>query len=247
MLRFVAILAATTPSFLSFLLPGRSCGWFAYEVPEPSLTEIVVWEAAGLATAFLPVVLALLALWAPRWFRPAGAFAAAAALVLKTLTTIVPYTSPCGEVRGEWEVPLCHAVALTALLLTRAEPPAPRLRAAFWSGVLLLAVGQSHLLTEAAGCRPELKGTWALAHYHLLNAETAQVWIALATIGAVLAGHRVAPFLGLAFLVPALFQPAAWYLSGAAHDCSSILELVGWPYLLAGVLALCSRLPRQAQ
>ncbi|MFI7135751.1 hypothetical protein ACIBQ1_59610 [Nonomuraea sp. NPDC050153] len=41
--------------------------------------------------------------------------------------------------------------------------------------------------------------------------------------------------------MPALFQPAAWLLSNAPHNCSSPLELFDWPYLIAGVLALASR------
>ncbi|NJP94183.1 hypothetical protein HCN51_32915 [Nonomuraea sp. FMUSA5-5] len=62
-----------------------------------------------------------------------------------------------------------------------------------------------------------------------------------------LAGHRAAPFLGLVLLVPALYMPVAWFLSGAGHGCSSTLALFNWPYLVAGLLALGSRLPRQAQ
>ncbi|GAA2210528.1 hypothetical protein GCM10009850_059870 [Nonomuraea monospora] len=254
MIRLLAILAATAPSLLSILLPAQKyCGWFAYEVASPTPLQAAVWWAAGHAATLLPVVLALLALWVPRWFPPAGAIAAAAASVLSALTLVVPYQTPCGPQHGEWSLTACHVVAVVALLLTRPEQRVPRLRAAIWSGVVLLVLGRAlvrnYFLSGEAGCYADLNDMWALAFYRLDTAEGVYAWVAVAAIGAVFAERRAAPFLGLVLLVPALFEPVAWFLSGAAHNCSSALELFGWPYLIAGVLALLShaRLTRQPQ
>ncbi|TMR94919.1 hypothetical protein [Nonomuraea basaltis] len=244
MFRALAILAATAPQFLSILML-EDCGYFAYEVMEPSPLEIVVWRTAGYASTLLPLVLAFLALWAPRKFPKVGAICAAVTLVLNALTLLVPYTIPCGQTSGELLVVACHAVAVMALLRTRPGHQLPRLRAAVWSAVVLLVLGRalarSYSSTGIVGCWADLKGTWALTAYHLDTAEGLYIWVGLAAIGAVLAPHPSAPFVGLALLVPALFHPVAWFVSSAQHGCSSTFELFAWPHLIAGVLALLSQ------
>ncbi|MFE0152343.1 hypothetical protein ACFWY5_34730 [Nonomuraea sp. NPDC059007] len=246
MFRALAILAATAPQFLSILML-EDCGYFAYEVMEPSPLEIVVWLTAGYASTLLPIVLAFLALWAPRRFPKAGAICAAVTLVLNALTLVLPDTTPCGQKSSVWIVLACHAVAATALLRTRPGPQLPRPRAAVWSAVVLLVLGRALARNFSSdgivGCWADLKGTWALTALHLDTAEALYIWVGLAAIGAVLAPHPSAPFVGLALLVPALFHPVAWLLSSAPLDCSSPWGLFGWPHLIAGALALLSQVP----
>ncbi|MFD0469274.1 hypothetical protein ACFQ0B_13860 [Nonomuraea thailandensis] len=198
------------------------------------------------------MVLAFLALWAPRWLPKAGAIAAAVTLAANALTFAVPYASPCAAPAGLWVPVICSAAALVALLLSRPEPPLPGRLAALWSAVVLLALGQTLVRTftgEDFTCWADLTGDWALVQMRLDTAQHLHHWVSVAAIGAVLARRRAAPFLGLVLLVPALYMPAAWFLSGAGHGCSSTLALFTWPYLLAGVLALLSavRLTRQPQ
>lgn len=111
--------------------------------------------------------------------------------------------------------------------------------------VLGRALARNYSSDGIVGCWAELQGTWALTAYHLDTAEALYIWVCLAAIGAVLAAHPGAPFVGLALLVPALFHPVAWLLSSAPHGCSSTFELFAWPHLIAGALALLSqaRLP----
>ncbi|MGW3349906.1 hypothetical protein ACWDA3_41970 [Nonomuraea rubra] len=251
MLRLLAILAATAPSFLSaFMLV--ECGYFAYEVTQPAPSAVAVWSTARYASELLPIVLAFLALWAPLWFRVGGAIAAAVTLAANALTFAVPYTSPCGTPPALWLPVVCAAAVLAASLLSRPEPPPPRRQAALWSAVVLLALAQTlarNTPTSDVGCYADMKGTWALAFYHLDTAHGLYYWVSVAAIGAVLSRHRAAWLCGLVLLVPALFEPAAWLLSDAPHNCSSTLALFNWPYLLAGVLALltATRLARQPQ
>jgi hypothetical protein len=244
MFRVLAIVAATAPQLLSILML-EDCGWFAYEVMEPSPLEVAVWRTAGYASMLLPLVLAFLALWAPRQFPKGGAIFAAVTLALNALTLVVPYTTPCSQKSGEWLVVACHAVAVVALLRTRPGQQLPRPRAAVWSAVVLLVLGQALARNYSSdgivGCWAELQGNWALTAYHLDTAEALYIWVGLAAIGAVMAAHPGAPFVGLVLLVPALFHPVAWFLSSAPHDCASTFELFAWPHLIAGVLALLSR------
>ncbi|GAA3710875.1 hypothetical protein GCM10022224_090400 [Nonomuraea antimicrobica] len=248
MFRALAVLAAAAPQLLSIFML-ESCGWFAYEVMEPGPLEIAVWRTAGYASLLLPLVLAFLALWTPRRFRTVGTIFAAVTLALNALTLVVPYTTPCGRKSGEWLVVACHAVAVVALLRTRPGQQVPRPRAAVWSAVVLLVLGRAlvrnHSSDGAVGCWADLQGTWAQTMIHLDTAEALYIWVCLAAVGAVLATHRSAPFVGLVLLVPGLFQPIAWVVSDATHGCSSTFELFAWPYLIAGALALLSqaRLP----
>ncbi|MEV0620459.1 hypothetical protein AB0I81_44555 [Nonomuraea sp. NPDC050404] len=221
----------------------REFGWFAYEPPQPDPLEVAVAMVARYAMDLLPVVLAFLALWAPRRLPKVGAAAAALALVCSALLLTTDWETDA------WVIMSCHAVTVVALLRTRAEQGVPRQRAVVWSVVVLLAVGQTLVRTYAydsgvLACWSQLKGTWALAAMHLDTAHFSSYWLSVAAIGAVLAGHRGAPFFGLVLLVPALFHPVAWYLSGSGHTCSSTLALFDWPFLIAGVLALLSHVRR---
>ncbi|MEV1000149.1 hypothetical protein [Nonomuraea sp. NPDC050202] len=249
MFRLVAILAATAPNFLSIFML-QSFGWFAYEPPQPDALESAVAMAHAYATAYLPVVLAFLALWAPRWFATAGTIAAAGTLLATVVNVVVVGTGSFGPQMG---IALaCEAIAVAALLRARPERRVPWPRAVIWSAVVLLALVRTlarNTPSSDPGCWADMKGTWALAFYHLDTAHGLYYWVSLAAIGAVLSQHRAASLCGLALLVPALFQPAAWLLSDAPHNCSSALELFDWPYLVAGVLALLShvRLTRQTQ
>ncbi|MEV0827140.1 hypothetical protein [Nonomuraea rubra] len=115
-----------------------------------------------------------------------------------------------------------------------------------------LALGQTLARTftgEDLTCWANLTGYWATVQIRLDTAQYLHYWVGVASIGAVLARHRAAPLLGLVLLVPALYMPVAWFLSGVEHSCSSTLALFNWPYLLAGVLALltATRLTRQPQ
>ncbi|RVX41697.1 hypothetical protein EDD27_4262 [Nonomuraea polychroma] len=251
MFRLLAMLAAVTPALLSAVIPGESCGWFAYKVPEPSTLETVVWRSAGWAMDLLPVALALLALWWPRRFPVLGAAAAATALLLSALTLAVPYTTPCGPMRAEWLFALCPAVVLIACLLARREQPhrpPHRVTAAAWTAVLVITFVRGILATlpvssgEDVGCMAELKDTLALAHLHLFTAEAVGVWVAVAAAGAVLTGRRAAPAAGLLLLVPALFEPVAQLASSAPHTCAGAAELISLPYLIAAVLAVAGEL-----
>ncbi|MEV4018189.1 hypothetical protein AB0J35_47600 [Nonomuraea angiospora] len=240
MFRLLAILAATAPTFLSILML-RSFGWFGHE-PPPDPLELAIGVAYGYATDYLPVLLAFLALWVPRWLPKVGAIAAAVALVLTVSTLVVSGTGGFGPQFGS--ILACQAIAVVALLRTRPEQRVPWPRAIIWSAVVLLALGRTlarNTPTSDFGCYADMKGTWAPAFYHLDTAHGLYYWVASAAIGAVLSGYRAAPLCGLVLLVPALFQPAAWLLSSAPHNCSSPLELFDWPYLIAGVLALTSR------
>ncbi|SDI87287.1 hypothetical protein SAMN05421869_107323 [Nonomuraea jiangxiensis] len=248
MFRALAILAATAPLLLS-ILTLESCGYFAYQVMEPSALETAVWQSAGYASTLLPLILAFLALWAPRQFPKVGAICAAVTLALNALTLVIPYTSPCGQRSGEWLVVACHAVAVVALLRTRPGHQLPRPRAALWSAVVLLVLGQAlarrYFSDVFVGCWADLRGSWAQTAIHLDTAGALYIWVGLAAVGAVLAAHPSAPLVGLALLVPGLFHPVAWFLSSAPHGCSSTLDLFGWPHVIAGALALLShaRLP----
>ncbi|MFG6198672.1 hypothetical protein [Nonomuraea sp. JJY05] len=247
MLRALAILAATAP-LLSSILRLESCGWFSYKVMEPGPLEIAVWWSAGYASTLLPLVLAFLALWAPRQFPKVGAIFAAATLALHALTLVVPSTTPCGQKSGEWYVMACYAVAAIALLRTRPGHRLPIPRAAAWSAVVLLVLGRAldrnYSSDGIVGCWAQLRGTWAQTQIHLDTAEALYIWVCLAAIGAVLAAHASASLVGLVLLVPGLFQPVAWFLSSAAHECSNTLDLFAWPHLVAGALALlAARLP----
>ncbi|GAA2874933.1 hypothetical protein [Nonomuraea rubra] len=59
MLRLLAILAATAPSFLSAFMIVE-CGYFAYEATQPAPSAAAVWSTAGYTSELLPGVLALL-------------------------------------------------------------------------------------------------------------------------------------------------------------------------------------------
>ncbi|MEU8106208.1 hypothetical protein AB0C18_21025 [Nonomuraea muscovyensis] len=241
MLRLLAILAATAPTFLSVLML-RSFGWFGHEPPQPDPLELAIGVAHGYATDYLPVLLAFLALWRPRWLPKVGAIAAAVALVLTVSTLVASGTGGFGPQFGS--ILACQAIAVAAFLRTRPEQRVPWPRAVIWSAVVLLALVQTlarNTPTSDVGCYADTKGTWALAFYHLDTAHGLYYWVSAAAIGAVLSGYRAAPLCGLVLLVPALFEPAAWLLSDAPHNCSSTLELVDWPYLIAGVSALSSR------
>ncbi|WP_101790941.1 hypothetical protein [Nonomuraea indica] len=91
MFRLLAILAATAPAFLSLLML-HSYGWFGHEPPQPGPLQLAIGTAHGYATDYLPVLLAFLALWAPRWLPRTGALAAAVALVL-TVATAARYAA----------------------------------------------------------------------------------------------------------------------------------------------------------
>ncbi|MFG3437364.1 hypothetical protein ACGF0J_08980 [Nonomuraea sp. NPDC047897] len=241
MTRHLAILAATAPTFLSLLMI-HSYGGFGYERPQPDPLRLAIGTAHGYATAYLPVLLAFLALWVPRWLPRAGATAAAVALALTVASLAVFGTGGFGPQFGA--VLACQAVAVVAFLRTRPERRAPWPRAVIWSAVVLLALVQTlarNTPSSDVGCYADTKGTWALAFYHLDTAHGLYCWVAAAAIGAVLFAYRAAPLCGLVLLVPALFEPAAWLLSDAPHNCSSALELVDGPYLLAAVLAVSSR------
>lgn len=245
--RALAILAATAPQ-LSSILRLQECGWFAYNVPEPGPLEVAVWWASANASKLLPLVLAFLALWAPRQFPKIGAIFAALTTALNALPLVVPYTGPCGRTSGEWLVVACYALATVLLLRTRPGHRLPRARAAVWSVVVLLVLGRALARNYSSdgivGCWAMLQGTWAQIQIHLDLAEALYGWVCVAAAGAVLAAHRSASLVGLVLLVPALFQPVAWLLSAASHDCSSAFALVAWPHLIAGALALlAARLP----
>jgi hypothetical protein len=256
MFRLVATLAAVTPALLSAVIPGQGCGWFAYtpaavELPGPGPLATVVWDGAGWAVDLLPVALAWLALWWPRRFPVLGAAAAATTLLLSALTLAVPYTTPCGPARGEWLFALCPAAVLIACLLARREHPRRpphRVTAAAWTAVLIITSVREVLATlplssgDDIGCMAELKGTWALAHLHFSTAEAVGVWVAVAAVGAVLAGRRAAPAAGLVLLVPALFEPVAQVASSAPHTCAGAAELISLPYLIAAVLGVAGEL-----
>ncbi|MFI6291236.1 hypothetical protein ACIBEJ_06585 [Nonomuraea sp. NPDC050790] len=246
MFRVLAILAATAPQLLSLFFMLESCGGFFYAMAEPDPLEIAVGRSAGYASTLLPLVLAFLALWAPRQFPKVGAIFAAVTLALNALTLAVPYATPCGQTGGAWLPLVCHAISVVALLRTRPGQPVPRPRAAMWSAALLLvlsrALVRNHSSDGIVGCWPDLRGTWALAQMHLDTAEALYVWVCVVAIGAVLAVHRIAPFVGLALLVPGLFPLIAWLTSSSeTHGCPSTFDLLPWPHLIAGALALLSR------
>ncbi|WP_327588437.1 hypothetical protein OHA25_16465 [Nonomuraea sp. NBC_00507] len=246
MFRLLAILAAAAPAVLSVLIPGESCGYFGYRLPEPGLLETVVWQSASWGMTLLPVALALLALWVPRRFPVLGAFVAIAVFVLTALTIAVPYTSICGQRRGDGLLSACMAVVVIALLLARRERPlsVPRVSAAVWTVVLLIVLGRMLIATMPVSssddpfCGAHLRETWALAQMHLYTGEAVGIWVAVAAIGAVLGGSGAALAAGLVLLIPAVFEPVAWFVSSAPHDCSGILELITWPYLVAAVLGV---------
>ncbi|WP_187415081.1 hypothetical protein [Nonomuraea sp. PA05] len=260
MFRLLAVSAAVTPAVLSVLIPGESCGYFAYTplseaLPRPSALATVVWTLGGWSAELLPVALALLALWLPRRFAVLGASASAAVLVLGALTIVIPYTTLCGSQRGEWPVLLCYAAALTACLLDRADRrprrPARRANAAAWTAVLFIAAGRDLAATmplsstEVLGCHAPLEDTWALVQMHLFTAEAVGVWVGVAAIGAVLAPGPAALSAAVVLLVPALYEPVAQLASSAPHDCSGSLELIGWSYVGAAALgAVGSLAPR---
>lgn len=250
MFRLLGALAAVAPALLSALIPGETCGHFGYELPEPGLTETVVWEGAWWAVTLLPVALALLALWVPRRLPVLGAVLAAVALVLTSLRVVVPYNGICGRQQGDWIVPVCTAIVLAALLLSRRERrhAVPWTAASMWSVVLLIVLAR--MLTAGSsgddlGCWATLQGTWALVQMHFFTAEAVGVWVGVAAVGAVLAGKRAAWVLGLVLLVPALYEPMAQVVSSAPHDCSGLLELIAWPYLVAGLLGVAAAVFRR--
>ncbi|MBF8186244.1 hypothetical protein ITP53_10900 [Nonomuraea sp. K274] len=218
-------------------------------MPEPSLLETVVWDSAAWAVTLLPLVLALLALWVPRWFPVLGAFVATVVLVLTVLTIVVPYTGICGRQQGEWLLSACVAVVVIALLLARRERAhlVPRMTAAIWSVVLIILFGRMVVATmpvssgDDLGCWMSLQGVWALAQMHLFTVEAVGVWVGVAAVGAVLTGGRAAPVASLMLLIPALFEPVAQVVSSAPHDCSGLLALITWPYLVAAVLGVAVR------
>jgi hypothetical protein len=244
MFRLLAILAATTPALLGSVLEGESCGYFTYAPPEPSPAAVVVWNGVGWATTLQPVVLALLALWTPRRLPVLGAGMAALTLVLSGLTFVVPYNGICGLTEGSYLWTAIQVVVLVALLLARRDlvRPVPRVLAIGWTTALLITLVLSQMAHMPAssdpGCYADVTGGWAETWMRLMTAESVGLWTGVAAVGAVLAGYRGAPFLGLVLLVPGLFEPVAWYLSGAGHDCSSVLELFDWPYLIAAALML---------
>ncbi|MGI5292646.1 hypothetical protein ACQEVF_56375 [Nonomuraea polychroma] len=271
MFRLLAMLAAVTPAVLSLLIPGESCGYFAYtplsdELPGPTALATVVWTAGGWGATLLPVVLALLALWLPSRFPVLGASASAAVLVLGVLSILIPYTTPCGQQRGEWLLLLCYAAALTACLLDRKNlvnrigflnhiglldregrrprRPARRATAAAWTAVLFIAFGRDLAATmpisstEDLGCYANLKDTWALVQMHLFTAEAVGVWVGVAAIGAVLVQGPAALSAALTLLIPALYEPVAQLASSAPHNCSGTLELITWPYVVAAALGV---------
>ncbi|GAA2208112.1 hypothetical protein GCM10009850_035700 [Nonomuraea monospora] len=257
MFRLLAMLAAVTPAVSSVLIPGESCGYFAYtplsvELPQPSAPAAIVWTLGGWSADYLPVALALLALWLPRRFAVLGASASAAVLVLGALTVVIPYTTLCGSQRGEWLVLLCYAAALTACLLDRVDHrprrPARRATAAAWTAVLFIAVGRDLAATMPIssagdlGCYASLQDTWALVQMHLLTAEATGVWVGVAAVGAVLAPGPAALSAALVLLVPALYEPVAQFASSAPHNCSGGLELVSWFYVGAAALGVAGSL-----
>ncbi|WP_188195166.1 hypothetical protein [Nonomuraea sp. SYSU D8015] len=267
MFRLLAVLAAVTPAVLSLLTPGESCGYFAYtpaahEFPGPSVPATVVWTTGGWGADLLPMVLAMLALWAPRRFPVLGASMSAAVLLLGALTIVIPYTSPCGPQSGEWPLLLCYAIAIVACLLDRDDlrnrigfpdrlarvpgRPVRRATALAWTAVLFTAFGLDLAATmpvsstEDLGCHAELKDTWALVQMHLFTAEAVGVWVGVAAIGAVLVRGPAALSAALALLVPALYEPAAQLASSAPHGCSGTLELIAWPYGAAAALGVAA-------
>ncbi|MFG1616027.1 hypothetical protein ACGFI3_24965 [Nonomuraea wenchangensis] len=259
MFRLLAMLAAVAPAVLSVLIPGESCGWFAYTplseaLPGPGALQTVVWTLGEWSAKLLPVALALLALWLPRRFAVLGASLSAAVLVLGALTVVIPYPTPCGPQRGEWLLLLCYAAALTACLLDRADRrphrPARRATAAAWTAVLFIAVGLDlaatmpvSSTTEDLGCYANLEDTWALVQMHLFTAEAAGVWVGVAAVGAVLAPGPAALSAALVLLVPGLYEPVAQLASSSAtSNCSGGLELISWSYVAAAALGVVGSL-----
>ncbi|MET8991468.1 hypothetical protein ABZW49_38960 [Nonomuraea wenchangensis] len=258
MFRLLAVLAAVTPAVLSMLIPGESCGYFAYTplseaLPRPSVLPTVVWTLGEWSAELLPVALALLALWLPRRFAVLGASASAAVLVLGALTIVIPYTTPCGPQRGEWLLLLCYAAALTACLLDRVDrrprrPPARRATAAAWTAVLLIAVGHDLAATmpisstKDLGCYADRTDIWELAQMHLFTAETVGAWVGVGAVGAVLAPGPAALCAALVLLVPALYEPVAQLASSAPPGCSGSLELISWSYVAAAALGVVGSL-----
>ncbi|MEU8107476.1 hypothetical protein ACWGH8_38825 [Nonomuraea muscovyensis] len=140
MFRLLAILAAAAPSFLLSLHPGTFCGWAPATWPEPTPLRAAIWDSALWTVPVLPAALALLAIWAPRRFPVLGAITAAVSLAINAPTLVIPYTTPCGPQLAPWMSLVCQAVVVVALLLARGERRAPlsRLRAACWTGIVLI-------------------------------------------------------------------------------------------------------------
>ncbi|MFG3437365.1 hypothetical protein ACGF0J_08985 [Nonomuraea sp. NPDC047897] len=253
MFRLLAILAAAAPSVLLSLHSGVSCGWAPAAWPEPAPLRAAIWDAALWTVPALPAVLALLAVWAPRRFPVLGAITAAVSLAINASTLVIPHPSPCGPQLAPWMPLLCQAVVVVALLSARGERQAalPRLRALCWTGVVLIpfagttsAVLISTRSGSLPGCSAQLAGPWAEAADYLSRATDAGIPISMAAIGAVLGGRVTGSVLAVVLLVPALFEPVAQLVTSAPHDCSTVLGLVGWPYLVAAAPALATRRDR---
>ncbi|GAA1768739.1 hypothetical protein [Nonomuraea bangladeshensis] len=244
MFRLLAVLAAVTPAVLASVIPGETCGYFGYRMPEPSALAVVVYSAAGWAADLLPVALALAGLWLPRRFPVLGAAASGLVLLLGGLTYLVPYVSICGTTQGLGLVTGCAAAATAACLLARRDAGPRRVPAAVaaaWTTVIGLALARSFTLwgpDAYLGCFPDLTDEWASWWMRLDTSERLGLWVAVAALGAILVSGRGATAAAVALLVPALYTPLATVLSGAAHDCSSLTELVVWPYVAAAVIGV---------
>ncbi|MFK4037854.1 hypothetical protein ACI2LC_18855 [Nonomuraea wenchangensis] len=244
MFRLLAVLAAAVPAVLASVLPGETCGYFGYRMPEPSALAVALYSPAGWGADLLPVALALTGLWLPRRFPVLGAALSGLVLLLGGLTFLVPYVSICGTTQGLGLVTGCAAAATAACLLARLDTGPRRIPAAVtaaWTTVLCLALAGS-LTEDDRKCFPGLTYEWATWWIRLDSAEMVGLWVAVAALGSVLVSGRGATAAAVALLVPALYTPLATVLSGAAHDCS---DLVGWPYVAAAVIgAMAARSAR---
>ncbi|MEV4551932.1 hypothetical protein [Nonomuraea wenchangensis] len=244
MFRLLAVLAAAVPAVLASVLPGETCGYFGYRMPEPSALAVALYSPAGWGADLLPVALALTGLWLPRRFPVLGAALSGLVLLLGGLTFLVPYVSICGTTQGLGLVTGCAAAATAACLLARLDTGPRRIPAAVtaaWTTVLCLALAGS-FTEDDRKCFPGLTYEWATWWIRLDSAEMVGLWVAVAALGSVLVSGRGATAAAVALLVPALYTPLATVLSGAAHDCS---DLVGWPYVAAAVIgAMAARSAR---
>ncbi|MEU4514423.1 hypothetical protein AB0G05_33400 [Nonomuraea wenchangensis] len=237
MFRLLAVLAAVTPAVLASVIPGETCGFFGYRMPEPSALAVAVYSAAGWGADLLPVALALAGLWLPRRFPLLGAALSGLVLLLGGLTYLVPYVNICGTTQGLGLVTGCAATATAACLLSRRDAGPRRVPAAVaaaWAVVLGLALAR-FLMDDDLKCLPDLTDEWATWWIRMDSAEMAGLWVGVAALGAALVSGRGATAAAVALLVPALYTPLATVLSGAAHDCS---DLVGWPYVAGAAIGV---------
>ncbi|NRQ36448.1 hypothetical protein HII36_32135 [Nonomuraea sp. NN258] len=251
MLRFLAVFAACLPLLLSAARPAQICGWFAYVPLDES--ALAAWDLAGTATLFLPVALALLALWLPARFPPVGAVATALVLVVAVAVPVAfPFPGPCGG-PSPWELWAgagCFAAALVALVLAwrrergQVSETVARVRAVAWT-VALAAVAwplvsrldvRPSLATAVPGLRDVIEDQPAVLQW-LCSSEALGVWLCLAALASAARG-RVSLVLGLALLVPCLLFPFVGYAMAVAGVLVAELRAVR---RLPGLVA---RIPR---